>query len=450
MNSAFERQAERLRDLALAAIEAAAPGPVLRRRLTLDRDLLRLDGRCLDLSGFERVLVLGAGKAAAAMARAVEDLLGPRLWGGLVVTKYGHGLALDRIELAQAAHPVPDRAGERAALRMLSLARAAGNRDLVLFLLSGGASALTACPRPPLTLAAKQALTRRLLECGAEIQEINALRKHLSLFKGGRLAKTLEPAAVLGLTISDVVGDRLEVIGSGPIAPDATSFGDCLAILDKYGLTRRVGPQVLDILEKGALGQVPETVRPGDPCFERVQSVILANNMTALQGAARAAAGLGFEAEILEEPLEGEAGPAGERLAALAAEVCRRGDRRFPVCLLAGGETTVTVSGRGRGGRNQELVLSAGLALSRLPEPIRTRVSLACLGTDGQDGPTDAAGAVVLPDTMRRARDLGLDPEASLADNDSHTFFKGLGGLLVTGPTRTNVMDVAAVLIDAP
>lgn len=432
----------RLMCLVDGALAACAPQPVIRTALNLAGDLLTIGDNVYDLNRYDRIVVIGAGKASAAMAEALKDVLGDRFDGGLIVTKYGHGLDIPGCRILESGHPVPDSEGEIAARELLGLAGKVGARDLVFFLLSGGASALIPSPRPPVTLTDKMAATKLLLACGATIHEINAIRKHLSQIKGGFFAKALEPATVVTLIISDVVGDNLDVIGSGPTAPDSSTFGDCLEIIARFGLTARMPATVMKMLEAGAAGLIPETTKDSDVCFGQVCNHIIASNRAAVQGAAREAERMGYRPHILPAAMVGEARETAAQLAQVAREHAR-GER---VCILAGGETTVTIHGSGLGGRNQELALALGLELER--RPAASVVSVLCLGTDGSDGPTDAAGGFILPDTMARARAMNLHPETYLANNDSYHFLKQAGTLLVTGPTRTNVMDIAALLIE--
>lgn len=430
-------------------IAAVAPEPAIRAAISLDGDTLTVDGQSYDLTSYERIFVMGAGKASAAMAETLEDILADRLHGGIIATKYDHGVALQKTQVLESGHPVPDLAGERAAKEILSLAKGTTEKDLVFCLLSGGASAIVPAPRAPVTLAHKQAATRKLLECGATINEINAIRKHLSLFKGGHLAKTLEPSTVITLIISDVVGDYLDVIGSGPTAPDDSTFLDCQAILDKYRLCADMPEEVSRLIQDGCGGQEPETLKTGDDCFSRVQNVIIAGNTMAVNGAAEAARELGYTPVVVDYAMEGEASEVAARMIQLAGEYCDgRHAVKPPVCLLAGGETTVTITGKGTGGRNQEFALAAAIELSEMQD-CRERVSLLSLGTDGSDGPTDAAGALVFPDTIARSGQQSQTARQYLADNNAYEFFTNTGTLLKTGPTRTNVMDVVAVLVDA-
>jgi glycerate 2-kinase len=393
-----------------------------------------------------RVVVVGAGKASGAMAAAVERQLGDRVADSLVVVKDGYRAPTRRIRVVEAGHPVPDERGAAAARSIRALAECAGADDLLLFLVSGGGSALTPAPVPPITLVEKQALTRALLAVGATIHELNAVRKHCSLLKGGQLARAAFPAQVHSLILSDVIGDPLDVIASGPTAPDASSFADALAILDRFDLRARVAPAIRARLERGARGEVEETPKAGDPVFNRVTNVVIGNNQIVVDGAAARARALGVTPYVLTRSLAGEAREVARDLVALACDVrAGRGPVKPPACVIAGGETTVTVTGPGRGGRCQELALAAALELAA-----SDGILILAAGTDGTDGPTDAAGAVADGATAERARAQGLDPRRALADNDSHTLFDRLGDLVVTGPTNTNLLDVYLALIDPP
>ncbi|UZN49610.1 glycerate kinase [Cupriavidus cauae] len=383
-----------------------------------------------------RTVVIGAGKAAASMAQAVEANWQGEL-SGLVVTRYGHGAPCSRIEVVEAAHPVPDAAGQQAAQRMVEMVKGLSADDLVLCLISGGGSALLAAPAPGLTLADKQAVNKALLRSGANIGEMNCVRKHLSALKGGRLALQCAPARVETLLISDIPGDDPTLIASGPTLPDATTCADALAVIDKYGI--EVPAAVRAHLQSGA----GETPKPGDPRFEGHRAVTLATAQQALEAAAARARALGIEAHILSDGIEGEAREVALVHAALARQVAQRGQPwRKPCVLLSGGETTVTVRGNGRGGRNAEFLLSLAVALDGLPG-----VHAIAADTDGIDGSEDNAGALLSPDTLARAAARGVSARARLADNDGYGFFAALDDLIVTGPTRTNVNDFRAMLI---
>ena len=377
-----------------------------------------------------RTMVLGAGKAAAAMAKAVEDNW-PGPLGGLVVTRDGHGVPCRRIEVVEAAHPVPDRRGQAAALRILDLARGMGADDLVLCLISGGASALLSLPAPGVTLADKQDIAARLLISGATIAEINCVRKHLSGIKGGRLGVAARPASVLTLAISDVAGDDPSVIGSGPTVADPSSFADALAVLDKYAI---VPPAVI---ADGLRGRADETPKPGDQCLSHARFELVASPADALEAAAALARARGYRAVVLGDAVEGEA----RAVAREHAEITLRTDE--PSVLVSGGETWVRVRGGGRGGRNAEYLLALALALDG-----RAGVHAIACDTDGIDGTEANAGCVIGPETLARARHLGVDAQARLDDNDAFGFFAALDDLVVTGPTRTNVNDFRAIVVE--
>jgi len=380
-----------------------------------------------------RAIVIGAGKAAGAMAATLEgNWSGPL--SGLVVTRYGHGAETRRIEVIEAAHPVPDAAGVEAAKRIRAAVEGLGADDLVLCLLSGGGSALLAAPAPGLTLDDKRAVTRALLKAGADIREINTVRKHLSAIKGGRLAAAAYPATVLTLAISDVPGDEPSTIASGPTVGDPTSFADARAVLAKYGITP---PQAVAKILAAASEETP---KPGDIRLSRARFVMIATPRAALDAAGRIAAAAGYEVRQLGDAIEGEARDVGRAQADMALMAKREGR---PIAIISGGETTVTVTGNGRGGRNQEFLLGLTAAL----DGASGIHAIAC-DTDGIDGVEEAAGAVAGPDSLARARRLGRDAAADLANNDANAFFAALGDLIITGPTRTNVNDFRAILID--
>ena len=438
-----------IRGILRAALKAADPGASVHRSLRLTKSRLIVSDQTAnqpkeysyELDRIRRLIVLGAGKAAPGMAAAVESILGPRITGGLVVTIDGRFEVLKRIKILKAGHPIPDRAGIAAAARMVDLVTGLDSDDLVLFLLSGGASALLPFPVEGVTLRDKQRITDRLLRAGATIEEFNAVRKHLSRLKGGQLAARCRPARVVSLILSDVIGSPLEAIGSGPTAPDSTTFDRAIGILKKFRLWPGAPLAVKRYLAAGRRGARPDTPKPGDPLFQRVKNVIIGDNRTAIEAAADQARGLGMNAVVLTTKLQGEAREAAKLFGSLAREVHRIGKPvRAPACLLAGGELTVTVTGRGKGGRCQEMALAAVKEIAGLEG-----TTLAAIGTDG---PTDAAGAVVDDTTLFRAAGMGLDPDRFLARNDSHRFFKKLGGLIQTGPTGTNVNDLYLVLIE--
>ncbi|MBZ5624734.1 MAG: glycerate kinase [Acidobacteriia bacterium] len=411
-----------------AALAAADPARAVANRLER-----------LDVSRFRDIYVVGAGKAGASMAQAAERILGRRITAGLVNVKYGHVAKLRRIELNECGHPVPDERGVAGAARIADIAAGAQKDDLVVCLISGGGSALLPLPAAPITLEEKQSVTRMLLACGADIHEINAVRKHISRIKGGQLARLAAPATVEALLLSDVIGDDLDVIGSGPTAPDASTFAEAARILEKYDIYRRVPASVHERIEEGKRGAIAETPKPGEAVFRRVRNMIVGSNRLALNRAAGRARELGFRTLVLASGIQGETREIARMHAAIAREVARSAQPvRPPACLITGGETTVTIKGGGLGGRNQEFVLAAALDIAGLPN-----VVVFSAGTDGTDGPTDAAGAVADGDT------LGRNPEARrfLDENNSYRYFESLGDLVITGPTNTNVMDVRIVLI---
>ncbi|MGH7388423.1 MAG: glycerate kinase type-2 family protein [Candidatus Rokuibacteriota bacterium] len=418
-----------------AALAAADVAPRVQRALRVGGRTLTAGAARFDLDRTRRLLVLGCGKASGAMALAVEGVLGDRITDGFVVVKDGYRAPTRRVQLAEAGHPVPDARGQAAASRILRLAHEAAIGDLVIFLISGGGSALTPAPAPPVTLDDKQAVTRLLLAAGATIDELNAVRKHLSLLKGGQLARAAAPARILTLILSDVVGDPLDVIASGPTAPDPTTFGGALEVLARRGVAARAPASVRDRLEAGRRGELEETPKPGDPMFERVANLVIGNNALVVDAAAERARALGYAPHVLTRALQGEARDVARDLLERARALTP------PACLVAGGETTVTVGGGGRGGRCQEFALAAALALGA-GEPM---VALAA-GTDGTDGPTDAAGGLADAGTAARGRAAGLDAARSLQDNDAHTFLAATGDLVVSGPTNTNLLDLYLVV----
>jgi hydroxypyruvate reductase len=412
-----------------AALAASDPQEAVLRHLKFDGRMITAGRRKYPLKNFDRIQVIGAGKAGAAMARAVERLLGRRITGGWINVKDGHTAHLRRIHQQECGHPVPDQRGVDGALKMEEIARNAGPRDLLICVISGGASALTPAPVSPMSLSEKQELTRKLLASGANIHEFNTVRKHLSSFKGGQLARLAYPATTIALILSDVIGDNLDVIGSGPTVGDRSTIADAQAVLAKYGITQNV--------------QFHETPKPGDREFKHVQNIIVGSNEQAIGAAARQAKELGYRTMVLSTRIEGETREVAGVHAAIAKEILATGrPLRRPACVLSGGETTVTIRGSGLGGRNQEFVLAAAIALDGSED-----VTVLSAGTDGTDGPTDAAGAIAGSSTVARGQDIGLDPQRFLANNDSYHFFEKIEGLIKTGPTGTNVMDVRVVLV---
>ncbi len=429
-----------------AGLRAVDPGAAVWRHVRRIGSTLWAGYRSYDLARVRRILVVGAGKGVAPMARALEGILGERLTGGVVVVKYGHTLPLARIQILEAGHPLPDANGLRAAEAMIHELEDCSEDDLVIGAFSGGASALLPAPRPSIGLEEKQTVTRLLLESGATIREVNAVRKHLSRLKGGGLARAAYPARMVSLFLSDVVGDPLDVIASGPTVPDPTTFQDCVDILKRRGIASRIPDGVRMLLDRGVRHEIPETVKPGDPVLEGVQNVLVGNNRAALFAARDEAKALGFETLVLTSQLEGEAREAAGFITSVGREILASDHPvRPPACILAGGEPTVVMRGGGLGGRAQEMALAAAMAVDGIDG-----ISLLCAGTDGTDGPTDAAGAFVDGSTCRRARRLGLDPWEHLSRNDSYPFFQSLGDLFIPGPTRTNVMDLVCMVVDRP
>lgn len=430
-----------------SSIDAVQPRQAVRRFVQLEDEKIvlgyRHERRLLDLEDFDRIFVVGAGKATAPMAKALEDLLGPRLYRGVINVKYGFTEPLSRIKTVEAGHPLPDAEGVRGTAEILRLLEEAGERDLIFSLISGGGSSLLPHPAQGVTLEEKQALTQALLDSGATIREINTVRKHISAAKGGWMAKAASPATVVNLMLSDVVGDPMDAIASGPFVPDPSSYAEARDVLRKYKL-EHLSKTILDHILDGVSGRIPETPKPADPCFKRVYSLIVGSNILALKAAQKKARELGYQAFILSSMLEGEAREIARIHTAIAREILKSANPlSAPACVISGGETTVTIRGNGLGGRNQEFSLAAAGNLSDLPP----RVVILSAGTDGNDGPTGAAGAVVDPFTLRRGEKAGMRAVDFLDVNDAYHFLEETRDLLITGPTNTNVMDVQLILV---
>ena len=433
----------------LKALTAVDPYRILKDRIRIEKDrlLIRIEENLeknFDLNMFENIFLVGTGKASTSMAQAIEEILGDRLTKGVITTKYGHLLPLKKIEIVEAGHPLPDPKGYEGAKKIQNLLQESGPRDLVIFLLSGGGSALLPFPADGIELKEKQEVTQLLIDCGADIKEINTIRKHISQIKGGGLARWAYPSFLIGFILSDVVGDQLEVIGSGPSVPDPSTFEEAWEILKKYDLLNEIAPSIQRHLLFGKEGKVEETPKPGEVVFEKVYNSLIGSNILALHAAEKEASSLGFNTLILSSSIEGETREAARFHAAIAKEVISSGNPiQRPACILSGGETTVTIKGNGLGGRNQEFALAGSIEISGME-----KIVFLSGGTDGTDGPTDATGAVADHTTAQRAKSMSLDPKAHLNNNDAYPFFQKLGDLLITGPTHTNVMDVRILLVD--
>lgn len=431
-----------------AAVAAVDPYAAVRRFVRIEDDRLSAGpenrpGVMMDLSEYDRVFLVGGGKATAPMARAMEELLGPKLEQAIVNVKYGFGTQLSMTEVVEAGHPLPDRQGVEGTARILRLLQSAGEKDLVFSLISGGGSALLVQPAGGITLEEMQTLTRSLLGCGASIDEMNTVRKHISSVKGGQMARAAMPATTINLMLSDVVGDRMDVIASGPFVPDTSTFRDAWGVLGKYGL-KEIPPAIASHLKAGTEGRVAETPKGGDPAFDRVHNLIIASNILALLAAEESARAFGYHTLVLSSMVEGETREVARVHSAIAKEILRTGRPiPRPACVISGGETTVTLRGNGFGGRNQEFCLAAALDL----EGLTPNVAVLSGGTDGDDGPTKAAGAIVDPLTVARGKDAMVSACDFLEQNNAYHFFEKTGDLLITGPTGTNVMDVRLILV---
>ncbi|MDP6048716.1 MAG: glycerate kinase [Candidatus Bathyarchaeota archaeon] len=431
-------------DILEAAVNAVDPGEAVRRNLNLKGTILTICGLKWDLNHFGGIHVIGGGKACGAMAETVEEILGNRISSGevnvLKGTESRHNL--NRISINGASHPIPDVESVAGVKRMMKMLDNVDSTDLVIVLISGGGSSLLAYPAEGIALEDIQDVTQKLLKSGATISEINAVRKHLSAVKGGRLVQRSQQATVIGLILSDVVGDPLDTIASGPTAPDETTFGDARAVLERYGIWEGAPQMVKEHLEEGDLGMIPETPKPGYPIFQRVQNFVIGSNLVAARAAVERARELGYNSDLISTEVEGEARKVGRSFAKAALDVIQYGSPiQTPAVLVAGGETTVSVTGSGVGGRNMEVALA-------ISEGIEDMVCVvAAFATDGIDGPTVAAGAMVDGSTQIKAKARGIDPLKYLSENDSYTFFKSLGDAFITGPTGTNVNDLIIILV---
>jgi glycerate 2-kinase len=427
-----------LQEIFRTAIHAADPHALV-------RNFIENHGSLFPANTYRKVFVVGFGKSSCLMAAAVAHALPLIIDEGIVVTKDGHckGYEFEKIIVHEAGHPLPDERGVRATNKIVQLLKRADADTLVICLISGGGSALLVSPSESVSLGDKRAITNLLLRSGATIHELNTVRKHLSRVKGGRLAALAWPARTLSLIISDVMGDNLDVIASGPTSPDSTTYAEALSTVKRYGLLKQAPAGVLEVLKRGVEGSLRETPKHGDRIFEKVGNVIIGNNSSALRAAGEKAASVGFQAEVVSSAISGEARDVGRNLARKAVQIKSAKGTSQPVCLISGGETTVTVTGNGRGGRNMELALSFAAEIKGV-----AGIKLLSAGTDGTDGPTDAAGAIVDGNTAGRGRGKGAEVRDYLANNDSYGFFKKAGGLFITGPTGTNVMDIQIVTIE--
>jgi len=429
-----------------AGVEAADPRRILSSSVSLRRNILKVGNREYPLSRYPRIFVGGAGKASAAMAANLEKILGSRITAGWINVKYGHGKKLRRIQIQEAGHPLPDENGLKGAKEIGRMLGQLNPQDLVIFLISGGGSALMPYPIAGITLEEKQQVTNLLLRSGATIQEINAIRKHLSSLKGGGLARLVFPATLITLILSDVIGDPLDAIASGPTVPDPTTFQDCAELLSRYRLWDKIPPPVAQHFQEGVQGKREETLKEGHPAFRNVYNLVVGNNFISMKAAEKRAKALGYHPLILSSLIEGETREVAKAHAAIAKEMLLSGNPVSPpACILSGGETTVTLTGDGKGGRNQEFVLAAALEVAGWKD-----IVILSAGTDGTDGPTDAAGAVADGRTIERAGQLGMPPRTFLQENNSYPFFANLKDLILTGPTGTNVMDLRIILVQKP
>lgn len=438
-------------DLFKTAVYAADPCNAVKGAVTITDNILSISGKTYDLHNYDRIVVVGAGKGTAPMAQAVEDIFGKRIDDGIIVVKYGHTRPLNIIKQFEASHPIPDAAGEDAARNIIELLRkTADEKTLVICLFSGGGSALLVSPVKGITLKDKQTATELLLKSGAAIDEINTVRKHISNIKGGRLAQLACPSSIITLIVSDVIGDKLDVIASGPAVPDASTFKDAVMVIKKYGLEDKLPRSVKMVLQDGLEGKIKDTPKGKERFFANTENIIIGSIGHAIDAVVKKSYEMGLEPGIVTSELHGEAVDAARYLADRALEVLNsmgRGDK--PRCLISGGETTVVVKGKGAGGRNQELALAFAMEIEGIKG-----ITMLSAGTDGTDGPTDAAGALVDGNTIPLARSLGMRPESYLENNDSYNFFKRLDSVsnsgyhLKTGPTGTNVMDMQIISVE--
>ena len=438
--SALRQDAREIFNAALAAADAAK---AVSRHLKVDGETIEIDGRLYPLSSYRKIFVIGAGKASAQMCRALIELVGEWLSGGIIIAKYGYAVPVKKIQVIEAGHPIPDENGLRATEKVVDLLRQTTSEDLLINLISGGGSALLCSPADGVSFRDKQEITQILLRCGARIEETNAIRKHISKVKGGRLARLACPSTLISLILSDVVGDSISAIASGPTAPDPTTFSECQLILDRYKLRTEKSGSVYRLIDKGRAGEIEETPKPGDRLFNNVLNVVIGSNRTAVNAAKDQAESMGYNVKVIDDLAEGEATELAVAHAIIAKEIYHSGTVRRPACVISGGEATVTLRGDGLGGRNQEFAVATALEIEDL-DGIVALIG----GTDGSDGPTEAAGGIVDGSTIRRGKTQGVDARYYLRRNDSYHYLQATDDLLVTGPTFTNVMDLRLFIID--
>ncbi len=430
-------------DIFYCGLKAVEPGAAIKRYCHLADDHLYIGNRVYDLLQFNNLFVIGAGKATAPMASALENILGKRITKGVISVKYNHVTELSNVRQIEAGHPIPDENGIKGTNAILDMAKDAGEDDLIVCLISGGGSALLPGPARGLTLQNKQDTMHVLLSCGAAIHEINTIRKHISQIKGGNLARIAYPATLISLILSDVVGDVPDIIASGPSVPDSSTFHDCMKIIDRYHIIKELPESIVKHIKEGMSGNIPENPKQNDRIFEKTHNLIVGSNMEAILSAQKKAESLNYNTIVLSSMIEGETRHVARVHTAIAREIRKTGlPVQPPACILSGGETTVTIKGKGKGGRNQEFALASAFDIAE-----EKNIAVFSGGTDGNDGPTDAAGAISDTDTIKKATELGLDPGKYLANNDSYHFFKQTGDLFITGPTNTNVMDLRIILV---
>ena len=427
----------------LAGVESVLPDKLISGNLALKGNTLHIGQKRINLEKTGNIFIIGAGKASAIMAREVEKILGERITRGHIIVKYGHSTDLKKIKISEAGHPFPDSSGFKATKKVLEIAQDAGSEDLVICLLSGGGSSLLCdCP-DELTPDDLVLVNKLLVNCGAGIREINAVRKHLSTVKGGRLAGAVYPATLVSLILSDVIGDHPDIIASGPTAPDPTTFVDAIEVLDKYNIKGSLPDRIINYLYEGAMCRKPDTPKPGDEIFNKTSNFIIGSNRIALENARLKAMEYNINAVITEDELQGDTVSVSEYLVETALKYRRDKNEIKPVCIRLGGETTVKMTGKGSGGRNQHLAMLCAGLLEKIPG-----ITIMCAGTDGTDGPTKAAGAVVDNETVITAFNKNIDIQEYIRDFNSYNFFRKTGGHIITGPTMTNVMDIVIMIVD--